>query len=138
MVRLPDKPLCVFGLLSPLGARAPAGESTPLPHSPQAILGIGSLILRRHDEQLIARLDPFPTIWIKGPITSDDQGHHSVFGKPKLGYFNTDEPRLVRDAYLQQIGRDLVQRRHLDLNVVCCLIVNQSEQSGNEGQRRTL
>ena len=71
-----------------------------------------TLVLRCHDEQLVADLDPLPGIWIERPLVSNDQGHHSVPGKPKLGHFDTGELRLGRDPNLQQISRDPVEWRN--------------------------
>ena len=72
----------------------PAGESTALPDGPEAFLGVRSLVLRRHDEQLVADLDPLPRIRIERPPVSNDQGHHGVLGQPKLTYLDPRKARL--------------------------------------------
>ena len=121
-----------------LCAGAPAGEPASLSDRSETFFGVQSLVLRCHDEQLIAGLDPFPAVWKEGPVVADDQGHHGVLGKPKLAYFDTDQARLNRDADLQQIGRDLVEWRDLDLHILSRLVIDQPEPTGDEGQRRTL
>ena len=51
----------------------------------------------------------------------------SVPGKPKLGHFDTGEPRLGRDANLQQISRDSVEWRNLHVDIMRRLIVVKPE-----------
>jgi hypothetical protein len=72
----------------------PAGESTALPNGSEAFLGVGSLVLRRHDEQFVATFDPLPRIRVERPPVSNDQGHHRVLGQPKLTYLHPGKARL--------------------------------------------
>ena len=45
--------------------RAPAGEATALAYRSEAFLGVRALILRCHDQQFVAHLDPFPASGIE-------------------------------------------------------------------------